>query len=73
MNDSNGLKVIVEWMGNLDEKLDKIHSDLNKKADRDELQKVDEKANRAHKKINVISGGWAVLAAGVASFFGLKS
>ncbi|MFQ6010877.1 MAG: hypothetical protein ACE5KG_01760, partial [Nitrososphaerales archaeon] len=58
--------------GRIDGKLDAIHGDLGDKADREEVQKVDEKVNKAHKKINIMTGAWAVVTAMFGGLFGLS-
>ncbi len=67
-----GTKVLTEWMGQISGQLADIHSDLNGKADRSDLKEVDEKVNRAHKKINLVTGAWGAIMTGIMAFLGIN-
>lgn len=73
MTDENGMKVLTQWMAQIDKKLDNIHTDLGEKADREELNELRDRVDSAHKKLNYITGVWAGIIALVGGFFGFKT
>lgn len=72
MSDENGLKVVVQWMGRIDEKLENIHNDIGNKADREELQELDEKVDKLNTKVSRIVGAWTATSAAFLAWLGFK-